>query len=305
MSDPPEAALGWCIGNVPGARRVRTVTRLRGGIAALTHAVELAGDDEQRFEVVLRRFAGEVSEHWPPVEGEAAVLQMLQACELALRTPKLLASDPTGAGCGLPALLLDRLPGAIDVSPRNLELRVSQLARALAAFHRAAPAAPAGARRFAIDFARRTRTATGSAPPDWPRAWALLETLDLELHHGQLIHGDFHIGNALFEDARLCGIVDWSLAHSGPWQFDVGYCRVDLSLVFSLEAADLFLAEYEAARELAVPCIALWDLAGASRAYPDPAAWLPGWLDAGRSDLTPDLVRERLARFVTRALARV
>jgi aminoglycoside phosphotransferase (APT) family kinase protein len=143
----------------------------------------------------------------------------------------------------------------------------------------------------------------GIAAPDWSRVWPLIDQIAFE--NDSLIHGDFHIGNALFSDGHLSGIVDWTLARRGPRLFDVGYCRVDLSMVFGCDEADRFLAAYEAATGRSVSNIALWDLAGAVRAYPDPEMWLPGWIDAGRSDLTPDLIRERLRLFVERALARL
>jgi hypothetical protein len=79
---------------------------------------------------------------------------------------------------------------------------------------------------------------------------------------------------------------------------------MDLSMVFGLDAADLFVEAYESARGERIERLPLWDLAGAVRAFPDPEMWLPGWLDLGRSDLGPDLVRQRLAIFVDRALSR-
>ncbi len=298
----PERAIAWCLSQLDGARRIRQITRLRGGIAALTHALSVECDAGPLRQVVLRRFAGEVSEHWPPVLREVDTLRSLEAHAGAVRAPKLLAADASGADCDLPALLLERLPGAIDISAQHLSSKLAGLARALSRFHAAAPSCPLGAGQFAIDFARRTKPLPeGGVACDWPRAWALLEELAFE--NAQLIHGDFHVGNVLFEQGTLCGIVDWSLAECGPWQFDVGYCRVDLSILFGLQAADDFLDAYQAERGFAVAQMPLWDLAGASRAYPDPVAWLPGWLDAGRTDLSPELVREHLADFVQRALA--
>ena len=53
-SDLPEIARQFCIRSVPGAAGIRRIERLRGGIAAVTHLVELdRGGDS--VEAVLRR----------------------------------------------------------------------------------------------------------------------------------------------------------------------------------------------------------------------------------------------------------
>src|SRR5882724_11526228 len=109
------------------------------------------------------------------------------------------------------------------------------------------------------------------------------------LGQGELLHGDFHIGNALFAAGQLSGVIDWSDIKRGASAFDVGYWRTDLALLFGLAEADAFYAEYERARGARLADLPLWDLAGAACAYPDPCIWLPGWRGAGRTDLTAEL----------------
>jgi aminoglycoside phosphotransferase (APT) family kinase protein len=160
----------------------------------------------------------------------------------------------------------------------------------------------AGSRRYAIDFASRAEAVpAGIVAPDWQRVFSRLEAFSVA--GTELIHHDLHLGNALFEGGALSGIVDWTEARTGPWQFDVGYCRADLSLLFGLEAADELLFAYEFERGERVPQRALWDLAGALEAFPDPEKWRRAWLELGRHDLSADLVRERLTAFVERALS--
>jgi Ser/Thr protein kinase RdoA (MazF antagonist) len=145
-----------------------------------------------------------------------------------------------------------------------------------------------------------TQTAPDGTAIDWARVRQVLGRLPIA--GTGLIHGDFHMGNALFEAGRLTSLLDFTCVRRGPWQFDVAYCRCDLSLLFGLAEADEFSNAYEATRGLRVDPLPLWDLAGAIKAHPDAGAWLPGWVDAGRTDLEPDLIRERLARFVEQAL---
>jgi aminoglycoside phosphotransferase (APT) family kinase protein len=170
----------------------------------------------------------------------------------------------------------------------------------LAELHRFEVTPPPGFEPFSLGLARPKKALPSIPAPDWDRVWGALRRLDPGRE--QLLHGDFHLGNMLFEGERITGVVDFTLARSGPPASEVGYCRVDLAMLFGLEAADLFLESYEAARRERVRDRALWDLAGAARAYPDPASWLPGWVDAGRDDLDADLVRRRLVTFVEREL---
>ena len=85
---------------------------LDGGMSSAVHALDLADGRA----LVLRRF---VREDWlaeePDVPArEAAALELLR--ERPLPTPELVASDPTGAAAGDPAVLMTRLPGAASTS---------------------------------------------------------------------------------------------------------------------------------------------------------------------------------------------
>ena len=55
-----------------------------------------------------------------------------------------------------------------------------------------------------------------------------------------LTHYDFWSGNVVWDAHRLSGIVDWNRGSLGPRGFDVGWCRLDLYLLYDEEIADLF-----------------------------------------------------------------
>lgn len=38
-----------------------------------------------------------------------------------------------------------------------------------------------------------------------------------------LVHGDFRLGNLMFEHGRLTGVLDWELAHLGDWHEDLAF----------------------------------------------------------------------------------
>jgi len=300
IEELPQQALDWGLAAVDAVGQSCRVTRLRGGLAASTHLLELGAETGLERAVVLRRFVGERSPIWPPIAQEVAALASIAACALPYQTPRVLAFDQDGSGCGHPAILLTRVPGSLDLAPRNGLARAASLGRALAELHRAAPRVPSELRPFELKL---TQTAADGHAIAWPSVRRALSGFSVA--GSELIHGDFHLGNALFEDGVLSAILDFTCVRRGPWQFDVGYCRCDLSLLFGLAEADEFLKSYEAARGLHVEDLPSWDLVGALRAHPDASSWLPGWLDAGRSDLNPAMVGERLGRFVARALSKL
>lgn len=39
----------------------------------------------------------------------------------------------------------------------------------------------------------------------------------------RLVHGDFRLGNLMFERGRLTGVLDWELAHLGDWHEDLAF----------------------------------------------------------------------------------
>jgi len=74
-----------------------------------------------------------------------------------------------------------------------------------------------------------------------------------------LTHCDYWSGNVVWRNGKLTGIVDWSDAARGPRGFDVGWCRLDLVLLFDERIADVFPAAYEDGIGRMIDDIALWD----------------------------------------------
>ena len=301
----PDRARRWVLASVPGAVRIARAQRLRGGISAQTHLLEVARrEGVPPLQLVLKRYTSTRPAPQPPAAVEAATLVALSGVLLPFAVPQLVAHDPLGGVCDLPALLMTRARGKIALELTGWEARVSALGRALASFHEAQVPCPASLTDYDVGLNRRNKAVpAGIEAPDWSRVWPLVEAHSWR--GDALLHGDYHIGNALFEAAELSGVIDWATARRGPQQFDLAYCRLDLAMVIGPAAPPLFTAAYEAARKMKVNELSLWDVAASLQAYPDPALWLPGWRDAGRDDLTPELIRSRLCAFVARALATI
>jgi aminoglycoside phosphotransferase (APT) family kinase protein len=116
--------------------------------------------------------------------------------------------------------------------------------------------------------------------------WELLATAPVVL-----THYDFWSGNTFWQDGDLTGVVDWSGVALGPRGFDVGWCRLDLYLLYGQHIADRFLDSYETGSKSALPDLRLWDLWAVARSYENVESWVPNYRDLGRTDLTATELR--------------
>src|SRR3954447_4590 len=156
---PPETVLGWVRDVVAG--RISSA-RSRGVASPTLHAID-AGDPPRRL--VVRRFHDAArlrSDPWYVPANEAAVLEMLDDTEVP--APRLLAADPYGRICDVPALLTTRLPGRPAERPWDMDAFLTSLAEALARIHEVhpEPALPAYA-PYRSEGERRAPEWSGSA----------------------------------------------------------------------------------------------------------------------------------------------
>jgi len=243
---PPAAALRWAAAAVGAGSRVVRVRLLASSWLA-NHAVDVADAAGSVHRLVLRRWARpgwEVDDPTLTAAREAAVLELLAATPVP--APRLVAADPDGATCDVPALLLTRLPGRPPdpaADPRRL---VGGLAAVLPAIH----AVDAGA--AALPAFHRFYDPASLAPPAWsgrPGLWAkAIQTAAGPPPPGEpcLIHRDYHPGNTLWSRGKLVGVVDWNFGSWGPPSFDLGHMRANLAADLGPEWADEFLAAHRA-----------------------------------------------------------
>lgn len=135
------------------------------------------------------------------------------------------------------------------------------------------------------------------APPsgDTPiAALARREWCRLDTSKRVLTHYDFWCGNALWNRGTLTGVVDWSGARDAPRGVDVAWCRLDLILLGSTEAADDFLTEYERQAGQVLPDVHAWDVQAAAQADPIVESWETNYHGIGRTDLSASILRERM-----------
>ena len=262
---PPETVLGW-VRDVVGGR----ISSIRSmGIGSTTlHAID-AGDPPRRL--VVRRFHDTErlrTDPWYVPANEAAVLELLDDTEVP--APRLLAADPYGRICDVPALLTTRVPGRPATRPWDMDGFLATMAQALTRVHEVPldTALPPYAPYYDPAVHGERRPPEWSASSElWEQVFATLTRTPPETSHG-FIHRDFHPGQTLWSGDRLTGIVDWTTGSRGPYGIDLARMRLNLAADYGVEVAGRFQVIYREAsgRDLRHP---YWDLVDAADAILD------------------------------------
>jgi aminoglycoside phosphotransferase (APT) family kinase protein len=265
---------------------ILAATRLEGGQHADTWRVDT---ENPATSVVVRQFPLDD----PAPLREQRVLRALDG--LGGLAPVLLGVDLDGRWSKYPTSLISRLDGKPDITPTDPRAWAGELGRGLAAVH------GVPSERLAELPSVFDRSGGSAEILAGPLAAEVRSRWSEVVASPQLLsHCDYWSGNVVWRDGRLTGIVDWSGGSRGPRGFDLGWCRLDLVLLFDEQIADEFLAAYEAGIGQAVDEIRLWDCWAAARSDDAVGSWVPNYLPLGRPDLDEDELRRRHAQWTAR-----
>ncbi len=117
------------------------------------------------------------------------------------------------------------------------------------------------------------------------------------------LHMDYWPGNILWHEGRVSAVLDWDAASFGDPALDVGYFRMNMYLRGLKEAADPFLACYEAEAG-PVRNLGFWELACAARPLPAPVNWIPASFEMGDGSRTAERAESDYSEFVADAKRR-
>ena len=157
--------------------------------------------------------------------------------------PEPIAADLESVWFGRPAVVMSRLPGRPDVTPKDIESWAAALAQTLTQLHetaldggRCAPTSPLTEtwEPPAGEHDRLTAAAVSAVT-------ARLPSLSSER---VFTHGDFHPGNVLWQRGRISGVVDWSAARLDSRWSELAYCRADVCLLLGPDVADRLADAY-------------------------------------------------------------
>ncbi len=218
--------LQQALSGVLGAE-VTDLRRLTGGASRTTWAFQADGR-----RLILR--TGPTDEVHAGMELEARVQAL--AAEQGAPVPEILAASNSAEPLGNPFLICTEIPGetivrkiyrGLDDAGRAGLLR--QCAAALAAIHRADPAAagllaedPVAQSRAELDAV--TEPGGASATFEWAFRW--LELNRPAVVTTTLVHGDFRMGNLIIDPeagCRLAAVLDWELVHAGDPREDLAW----------------------------------------------------------------------------------
>jgi aminoglycoside phosphotransferase (APT) family kinase protein len=260
--------------------------RLEGGQHADTWRVDTANPE---LTVVVREFpAGDSAGAC-----EQRVLRVLDG--LGGLAPVLLGSDLDGLWSESPTVLISWLDGRADITPTDPEKWAAQLGRALAKVH-AVPSDHLAGLASAFDSSGGSRDVLEGPLAAMIRSGWMQITAAPEV----LTHGDYWSGNVVWRKGKVTGIVDWSGAARGPHGFDIGWCRLDLVLLFDERIADVFVAAYEDESARPIADLALWDGWALARSHHAVETWAPNYAPLGRADLDGEELRRRHSRWTGR-----
>lgn len=231
----------------------------------------------------------------PAAAHEARVLRVLEG--LGGLAPRLLGSDLEGRWSECPTVIISWLDGVADITPSDPDAWAAELGRALARVH-AAPRQRLSDLPSVLDpngdsLSRLQGPTAERIRSSWPRIAASREVLT---------HSDYWSGNVVWRDGALSGIVDWSGGRRGPRGYDVGWCRLDLYLLFGDTIADVFLAAYEDAIGHPLADLFLWDGWALARSYDRVETWTPNYRPLGRPDLDEHELRRLHSQWTSHLL---
>jgi len=173
---------------------------------------------------------------------EARILQLVENAGIA--APRLVAVDADGAECDVPAVLMTRLGGHLELTPRDVELWLRRMAELLPPIQSVKP------RGGQVQEWKLWEDLRQAQPPTWSRNLADWERL-IEMvrrpwpqYEPRFIHRDFQHYNVLWSRGRPTGVVDWLNASIGPVELDFAHFRHNLLSDFGYEAAERFAQLY-------------------------------------------------------------
>jgi aminoglycoside phosphotransferase (APT) family kinase protein len=302
----------WVEGALAPGERIARVTPLKGGWTSRMRRLDIEGAGAP-YALVLRSFVKPFYRRHAPglLAREARVLRLLETS--AVPAPALRAVDEQGAWCDDPSLVMTHLPGEVRVGQdEDVQRRIALLAGQLAAVH-AVEVPEAGRERAWQAWTAPERVqvpATTTRGALWERAVDVIRR-EAPAHRACFLHRDFHPGNVLFTgtgaELAVSAVVDWVETSWGPADLDVAHCSTALALLHGPQTGMAFADAYEhAGGHLTThgPDHLYWRLLDALAFAPDAQKVAEPWRELGRTDLTPDILTNRLENYLHALLDR-
>ncbi len=296
----PARIQDWLVETIGSGAALQSARYLPGSTTATLYSLEML-ENGHPLDLVLRLFT---LTEWITEEPDAPLREaaaLNKAVSTGLSVPELVALDASGVHCGVPALLMTRVPGRVDLRPASFEDWLHRLALAAAQIHAVSGDDFGWSHDLWYDLDKLQPPQWSRYPDHWARAIEIVRGPQPD-DRTCFIHRDYHPTNVLWQGSQISGVVDWVSACRGAAGVDVGHCRLNLASMYGVAAADTFLQSHESlSGQQQHP---YWDLETLLDVMPEWGLYQP-WLDFGLTDLTEALVLERMDDYLITVLARL
>jgi len=295
--------LQWLVNEIDKQASVQSIERLKGSTSSTLHHVSLLVEG-RRKDVVVRQFDQKdwVTEEPDLARHEAESLRI--AADVDIKTPKIISYAETDRECGVPVVLMTMLPGSVELKPDDQDHWVAGLAKGLMRIHKITADSFPWAYYSYHDVDTIEIPTWSTVPHIWERA--------IEIVRGPrpvttpcLIHRDYHPTNVLWTDGVVSGVVDWVNACRGPAGIDVGHCRLNLALLYSVSTADAFLVAYQREADPSFDYDRYWDLLALIDFLDGTPTVYAGWEAFGMTGLTVEIIEKRLDSYIASLVPRL
>ncbi|ORX03624.1 phosphotransferase family protein [Mycolicibacillus trivialis] len=223
------AALPEVLEPTLGAARIEDLRLLSGGASRTTWSFDAVTGAGRRA-LILR--IGPAEEHHASMAAEARAQSAAAAAGAPV--PTVLVADNSTAALGNPFLVCDAIAGETIVrrifrrldapdTAADRSALLTQCAEALAAIHRADPAAAGGEQQDQLALWRDQLDAMGDTTATFEWAFRRLAARRPADVPPVLVHGDFRMGNLIVDDTGLAAVLDWELTHLGDPTEDLAW----------------------------------------------------------------------------------
>ncbi|MDZ7917353.1 MAG: aminoglycoside phosphotransferase family protein [Rhodococcus sp. (in: high G+C Gram-positive bacteria)] len=300
MTDLPEPlTCAWVTRHLKADERILDSEALPGGTTA---DVRKLTTDTGRY-LVLRSYVDAArlryAEEW--LDRESFALKLFQRSDVS--APRFVAVDSTAEHCEYPSLLMTHLPGSTVLTDQGVDARLPLLARQLVAIHNSS-IADRPPEYQALTTADSVVVPSGANAQVWSAAIDVIRR-PAPAYEGRLLHRDFQPGNVLFGvrnmSPTIAGVVDWAGTCWGPTDLDVAHCSTNLALLHGPQWGSRFANAYESAGGLLsdnAEAQRYWRIRDALACSEEVQLWAQPWRDAGRTDLTPGVIEDRLDAYL-------
>ena len=296
---------------VPQSRLIQ-IWHLRGGSSAQMTAVEIERPDGQTRRMIVRQPSeGTLKRNPQAAVNEFRLLQITRSLGLATPTPYHL--DESGQIFATPYLIIEYIDGKPEFAPTNLADYLLELAVQLAKIHSVncgdldLSFLPKKANRCP-ELCRSRPAAFDESLDDIRDSLASIGSLS-QRNPSVLLHGDFWPGNVLCREEKLVAVIDWEDATLGSALTDFATSRLDIGLIFGIDAMECFTQHYKSMMPIDYTNLPYWDLCAVLRIArlvgSDLTKWVAFFRSFGRHEITEQTMKENYRSFVTQAFRRI